>query len=61
MLTCLSEPATNRQFWDNMGGFIRATKENMQPLLRNWLLADIQGMSRILIRAADQVAELLTS
>ncbi|KAI9171943.1 Nucleoporin NUP84 [Paramyrothecium foliicola] len=35
-------PASNRVFWDELGRNIVATKENMQPLLRNWLLPDIQ-------------------
>lgn len=40
-----SAPATNREFWTGVGNTIRATKDNMQPLLENWLLSGIEGTS----------------
>ncbi|KAJ3511175.1 hypothetical protein NM208_g15454 [Fusarium decemcellulare] len=33
-----------REFWATIGDEIKNTKENMQPLLSNWLLAGIEGM-----------------
>ncbi|KAH8735427.1 nuclear pore protein 84/107 [Ilyonectria robusta] len=35
-------PASNRGFWDQVGNEIKNTKENMQPLLNNWLLVGIE-------------------
>ncbi|KAJ6788275.1 hypothetical protein PWT90_02412 [Aphanocladium album] len=34
-------PATNRKFWAGVGDGIKAAKENMQPLLKGWLVASI--------------------
>lgn len=36
-------PATNRKFWAGVGDGIKAAKENMQPLLKGWLVASIAG------------------
>lgn len=36
--------AANRDFWNGVGGTIDATRDNMQPLLHNWLLSGIEGM-----------------
>ena len=38
-----SMPPSRRDFWDGVGETIAATKENMQPLLGNWLMAGISG------------------
>lgn len=32
-----------RDFWSQVGDSIKTTKENMEPLLKSWLLAGIQG------------------
>lgn len=34
-------PTTNRKFWGGVGDGIKAAKENMQPLLKGWLVASI--------------------
>lgn len=36
-------PATNRKFWAGVGDGIKAAKENMQPLLKGWLITSIAG------------------
>ncbi|KAM3526753.1 hypothetical protein NHJ13051_003279 [Beauveria bassiana] len=44
-------PATNRKFWASVGDGIKAAKDNMQPLLKGWLVASIaegdEELSRI--------------
>lgn len=35
-------PASNRDFWGNFGELVKAAKENMTPLLKNWLISGIQ-------------------
>ncbi|KID99408.1 nuclear pore complex protein Nup107, partial [Metarhizium majus ARSEF 297] len=35
--------ASNREFWNGVGATIDATKDNMQPLLHNWLLSGIEA------------------
>lgn len=37
-------PASNRGFWSKVGEEIKATKENMQPLLCGWLVSGVEGM-----------------
>ncbi|KAG6017954.1 hypothetical protein E4U43_008081 [Claviceps pusilla] len=34
---------TNKKFWHRVGDEIKAAKDNMRPLLKNWLLAGIEG------------------
>ncbi|XWW93204.1 hypothetical protein V2A60_001134 [Cordyceps javanica] len=34
-------PTTNRKFWAGVGDGIKAAKENMQPLLKGWLVTSI--------------------
>ncbi|OAA63915.1 Nuclear pore protein 84/107 [Cordyceps fumosorosea ARSEF 2679] len=34
-------PTTNRKFWASVGDGIKAAKENMQPLLKGWLVLSI--------------------
>ncbi|KHN98548.1 nuclear pore complex protein Nup107 [Metarhizium album ARSEF 1941] len=34
---------SNREFWKGVGATIDATKDNMQPLLQNWLLSGIEA------------------
>lgn len=36
-------PASNREFWANFGELVKTAKDNMGPLLKNWLVAGIQG------------------
>ncbi len=36
-------PAGQRDFWNSVGENMASAQENMQPLLKNWLLAGIQG------------------
>ncbi|KAF7542886.1 hypothetical protein G7Z17_g11201 [Cylindrodendrum hubeiense] len=36
-------PPMNHEIWGELGIEIKATKENMGPLLRNWLLVGIEG------------------
>ena len=33
----------NKKFWHRVGDEIKAAKDNMQPLLKNWLLAGIES------------------
>ncbi|KAG5925897.1 hypothetical protein E4U53_003203 [Claviceps sorghi] len=34
---------TNKDFWHRIGDEVKAAKDNMQPLLKNWLMAGIEG------------------
>lgn len=36
-------PASNREFWGNFGELVKTAKDNMTPLLKNWLVVGIQG------------------
>jgi nuclear pore complex protein Nup107 len=43
MLTRYRDQKKKREFWNAIGDEVKNTKENMQPLLKNWLLVGIEG------------------
>ncbi|KAF5705979.1 hypothetical protein FGLOB1_7696 [Fusarium globosum] len=42
ILTRDRDQKKNREFWNAIGDEVKSTKENMQPLLKNWLLVGIE-------------------
>ncbi|KAM5524648.1 hypothetical protein FOXYSP1_00691 [Fusarium oxysporum f. sp. phaseoli] len=42
MLTRYRDQKKKREFWNAIGDEVKNTKENMQPLLKNWLLVGIE-------------------
>jgi nuclear pore complex protein Nup107 len=43
ILTRDRDQKRSREFWNAIGDEVKNTKENMQPLLKNWLLVGIEG------------------
>jgi nuclear pore complex protein Nup107 len=50
MLTKYRDQKKKREFWNAIGDEVKNTKENMQPLLKNWLLVGIEGKWAPIIR-----------